>query len=193
MGREKMTEEKWQAIIENDASYNDIFFYAVQTTRIFCKPSCKSRIPKKENVRIFHQAADAIAAGFRPCKRCKPTNERLPDREWVAIITQYIDNNYANKLTLEVLGEVSHGSPYHLQRTFKKVTGISPTEYTQQVRIARATKLLIETERAIATIAEDVGIGNVPYFMTTFKKITGRTPTTYRKEHRKIKNPEVKK
>lgn len=74
-----MTNEKWQAIIDNDASYNNQFFYAVKTTRIFCKPSCKSRVPKKENVRIFSNAKQALQANFRPCKRCKPTNENLPE------------------------------------------------------------------------------------------------------------------
>lgn len=109
-----MTNEMWQAILNNDASYNDQFFYAVKTTGIFCKPSCKSRVPKKENVRIFLNAEQALHANFRPCKRCKPTNERLPDIEWVAKITEYIDRNFIEKLTLETLAEIAHGSPYHL-------------------------------------------------------------------------------
>src|SRR4051794_21552162 len=108
-----MTNEKWQAIINNDASYNNQFFYAVKTTGIFCKPSCKSRVPKKENVRIFQKKDQALDANFRPCKRCRPTNERLPDSEWVALITEYIDKNFTEKLTLETLADISHGSPYH--------------------------------------------------------------------------------
>lgn len=95
---DRMTNEKWQAIIDNDASYNNQFFYAVKTTGIFCKPSCKSRVPKKENVRIFPNAEQALHANFRPCKRCKPTNEKLPDSEWVALITEYIDKNFTEKL-----------------------------------------------------------------------------------------------
>ena len=133
-----MTDEKWQAIIGNDASYNNQFFYGVKTTRIFCKPSCKSRVPKKENVRIFQSAEEALTAKFRPCKRCKPTNERLPENEWVALITEYISRNYNKKLTLETLAEISHGSPYHLHRTFKKIIGITPVEYIHQLRINMA-------------------------------------------------------
>jgi AraC family transcriptional regulator of adaptative response / methylphosphotriester-DNA alkyltransferase methyltransferase len=184
---EILTDEKWQAIINNDKSYNNQFFYAVKTTGIFCKPSCKSRIPKKENVRIFQSADHALFAKYRPCKRCKPTNERLPDSEWVDLITQYIDKNYRERLTLEILADISHGSPYHLQRTFKKIIGRTPVEYIQQVRINSAKNYLLHSDRAITDVAKTVGISNTPYFITLFKKITGHTPAQYRQLHGKMK------
>lgn len=177
-----MTDEKWQAIIRNDASYNDQFFYAVKTTRIFCKPSCKSRVPKRENVRIFHNADQALAEKFRPCKRCKPTNVRLPDHEWIELVTEYIDKSYAEHLSLQRLAEISHGSPYHLHRTFKKVKGITPVEYIQLVRINAAIIELANTDKTITTIAKKVGIPNTPYFTTLFKKVMGSTPTQYRQQ-----------
>ncbi|MEH7375407.1 bifunctional transcriptional activator/DNA repair enzyme AdaA [Neobacillus drentensis] len=175
-----MTNEKWQAIIDNDASYNNQFFYAVKTTGIFCKPSCKSRIPKKENIRIFLNAEQALRASFRPCKRCKPTNERLPDSEWVAFITEYIDKNFIEKLTLETLANIAHGSPYHLHRTFKKIKGITPVEYIQQVRVNAAKEYLIHSNKAIADLAICVGMPNASYFITLFKKKTGHTPAQFR-------------
>jgi AraC family transcriptional regulator of adaptative response / methylphosphotriester-DNA alkyltransferase methyltransferase len=177
---EYMTEKKWRAIINNDPTYNHLFFYAVKTTGIFCKPSCKSRVPKKENVRIFQSAKQALAENFRPCKRCKPTNEKLPDSEWVDQMTQYIDKHYSEKLTLETLADICHGSPYHLHRTFKKIIGFTPVEYIQQVRINKAKNLLINSDRSVADIAIAVGIPNTSYFITFFKKKTGYTPTQYR-------------
>ncbi|TWD93719.1 AraC family transcriptional regulator of adaptative response / methylphosphotriester-DNA alkyltransferase methyltransferase [Neobacillus bataviensis] len=175
-----ITAEKWQAIIENDAAYNDLFFYAVKTTGIFCKPSCKSRVPKKDNVRIFQSAEEALAANFRPCKRCMPTEPNLPDQEWIHSITNFINKNYHSKLTLETLAEISHGSPYHLQRTFKKVKGMTPVEYIQDVRIIKAKELLIKSDRAVTEISRMVGIPNTPYFITLYKKKTGETPAQYR-------------
>ncbi|MEA0562675.1 bifunctional transcriptional activator/DNA repair enzyme AdaA [Lysinibacillus irui] len=177
---EIMTDEKWQAIINNDTAYNNQFFYAVKSTGIFCKPSCKSRVPKKENVYIFQNAEQALRANFRPCKRCKPTNENLPDSEWVDLITAYIDQHFTEKLTLDSLASICHGSPYHMHRTFKKIKGITPVEYIQQVRVHAAKKNLIQTNKAIGDIAISVGMTNTPYFITLFKKKTGLTPAQFR-------------
>ncbi|MEA0553059.1 bifunctional transcriptional activator/DNA repair enzyme AdaA [Lysinibacillus irui] len=177
---EIMTDEKWQAIINNDTAYNNQFFYAVKSTGIFCKPSCKSRVPKKENVYIFQNAEQALRANFRPCKRCKPTNENLPDSEWVDLITAYIDQHFTEKLTLDSLASICHGSPYHMHRTFKKIKGITPVEYIQQVRVHTAKKILIQTNKAIGDIAISVGMTNTPYFITLFKKKTGLTPAQFR-------------
>lgn len=177
---EMMTDEKWQAIINNDTAYNNQFFYAVKSTGIFCKPSCKSRVPKKENVYIFQNAKQALRANFRPCKRCKPTNENLPDSEWVDLITEYIDQHFTEKLTLDSLASICHGSPYHMHRTFKKIKGITPVEYIQQVRVHAAKKYLIQTKKAIGDIAICVGMTNTPYFITLFKNKTGLTPAQFR-------------
>jgi AraC family transcriptional regulator of adaptative response / methylphosphotriester-DNA alkyltransferase methyltransferase len=183
-GEEHLTEESWEAIIGNDASCDDLFFYAVKTTGIFCRPSCKSRPPKKENVRIFQHAEQALSAHYRPCKRCKPTGERLPDQEWVDQITQYIDNTFSEKLTLKTLADMCHGSPYHLHRTFKRITGKTPVQYVQQTRISRASEYLKNSDLAVTDVAVAVGIPNTPYFITLFKQVTGHSPTAYRQLNR---------
>lgn len=179
-----MTKEHWQAILHNDATYDDKFFYAVKTTGIFCRPSCKSKPPKRENACVFQNAEEAQAASFRPCKRCKPTGERLPDKEWVEVMTLYLDNHYTEPLTLEALAEVCHGSPYHLHRTFKKITGITPVDYIQQKRIAAASEYLRNSDQTVGGIALQVGLPNTSYFITLFKKKTGLTPTQFRQRHK---------
>ncbi|WP_420539345.1 bifunctional transcriptional activator/DNA repair enzyme AdaA [Paenibacillus polymyxa] len=175
-----ITDEKWRAIIENDKSYDGVFLYAVKTTRIFCRPSCKSRPPKRENIRLFISAEQALAEHFRPCKRCKPTGQRLPDHDWIAGVTEYVDSNYMKDLTLHVLAEISHGSPYHLHRTFKRIMHVTPMEYIQRTRLEQAKKLLICSQQSVAEVGENVGLSNTPYFITLFKKNIGYTPLQYR-------------
>ncbi|NHN29724.1 methylphosphotriester-DNA--protein-cysteine methyltransferase family protein [Paenibacillus sp. S3N08] len=177
---DKLTDEQWQAIIHNDAAYDGQFFYAVKTTNIFCRPSCKSRPPNKLNIGLFQTAEQALSANYRPCKRCKPTGQRLPDHEWVASVTAYIELNYMEHVTLNLLADISHGSPYHLHRTFKKVKGMTPVAYIQQIRIGHAQQQLISTKKGIAEIGQSVGLPNTPYFITLFKKKTGSTPGDYR-------------
>ncbi|PFU48658.1 AraC family transcriptional regulator [Bacillus cereus] len=181
--RYELTDEYWQAIIHNDSSYDDKFFYAVKSTRIFCRPSCKSRIPNKDNVKIFLNVQQASHENFRPCKRCKPNGFTLPNEEWIDQIKEYIQNHYCDTLTLDILAEMCHGSPYHLQRTFKKIVGISPIEYIQQCRITKATEYLSHTNQSIVEISIAVGIENPEYFATLFKKKIGFTPTEYRKKN----------
>ncbi|PQP81704.1 AraC family transcriptional regulator [Paenibacillus sp. PCH8] len=176
-------EQHWQAIVHNDSSYDGKFYYGVQTTSIFCRPSCKSRVPKYENVLIFQQVEEALARQFRPCKRCKPTGERVPDQEWIHGITDYIEHHYAESLTLEVLATASHGSPYHLHRVFKRITGRTPVQYIQDKRITEARKLLENTTLTVTEIGRGVGIPNPAYFITVFRKHTGLTPAHYRERH----------
>lgn len=179
-----VSDEQWQAIANNDASYDGQFFYAVKTTGIFCRPSCKSRLPKRENIGFFENADQALAAHFRPCKRCKPTGQRLPDEEWIAFITEYVDSHCNETLTLEVLAFLSHGTPYHLHRTFKKIKGMTPVDYIQHIRLEKAKMLLTTFDDPVAEVGESVGLSNTPYFITLFKKKTGQTPEAYRRQQK---------
>ncbi|MBH5320221.1 methylphosphotriester-DNA--protein-cysteine methyltransferase family protein [Paenibacillus sp. GSMTC-2017] len=179
----ELTELKWHAIIQNDATSDGTFFYAVKTTGIFCRPSCKSKPPNRENIAIFPNALAAERANFRACKRCKPTGQRLPDEEWIKRITDYIDNHFVDTITLGKLADIAHGSPFHLHRTFKRISGVTPSAYINQLRIAAAKTKLIETDLTISLIGESVGMANTPYFITMFKKMTGYTPAQYRLNH----------
>lgn len=179
-----VSDEQWRAIAGNDASYDGRFFYAVKTTRIFCRPSCKSRLPKRENIGFFQTADQALAADYRPCKRCRPTGAALPDEEWIALVTDYVDAHCEEALSLDDLAQLSHGTPYHLHRTFRRIKGMTPVHYIQQVRIEKAKTLLHGTRQTVAEIGEAVGLSNTPYFITLFKKKTGQTPEAYRRQQR---------
>lgn len=177
----RVSDEQWQAIMYNDSSYDTLFIYGVKSTGIFCRPSCKSRLPNKTNVFIFKNAEQALSKGFRACKRCKPEGLQIPDEDWVIQITDYIDSHYSQPLTLEVLANMCHGSPFHLQRTFKRIKNMTPVEYIQLVRIEHAKDLLKATEKTIGEIGRRIGLPNTPYFITLFKKKLGLTPLQYRK------------
>ncbi len=73
------------------------FSMASHLRRFFCYPSCKSRLPKKENIVIFHSAEEAFSHGYRACKRCKSGGSALPDTEWVNNIEMYIKENFAKR------------------------------------------------------------------------------------------------
>ena len=181
-----MTNEQWNAIICNDAFYDKKFYYGVNTTGIFCRPSCKSRPPKRQNVKIFNNPQQALDENFRPCKRCKPTDQRLPSEEWVEQVAMYIDSNYYEHLSLQTLADLFHGSPFHLQRTFKKVNGITPAKYIQDTRISKSMEFLLNEDRPIKEIAIAVGISNMSYYVTLFKQKTGFTPIEYRQLKNRI-------
>lgn len=169
MAADRIPDELWRAILNNDRSHDHQFVYAIRTTGIFCKPSCKSKIPKKENVRIFRSPEEALEANFRPCKRCMPTDERLPEQAWVEQIAAYLDRHFTQSLTLQTIAAMCHGSPHHLHRTFKRVKGVTPAEYIRQRRIKKSMEALLDTDLAISEIARSVGMPNTAYFITLFK------------------------
>jgi AraC family transcriptional regulator of adaptative response / methylphosphotriester-DNA alkyltransferase methyltransferase len=130
-----VTEEEWQAVATNDASYDNLFRYAVKTTKIFCKPSCPSRLPKRENITIFYDLEEPEQKGYRPCKRCQPTGKLVTNLEWVEEIKTIIEENYKLNLTLEELSFLSRGSESYLRHVFKEETGQTPQQYLEKVRM----------------------------------------------------------
>lgn len=118
---------RWGAVTERDPHADGAFFYAVSTTGVFCRPTCASRLPRRENVSFFADTAAARAAGFRPCKRCQP--EGLPRELEIVNRACAVLDAHAERLTLQQLSDAVHVSPFHLQRLFKRVVGVSPRQY----------------------------------------------------------------
>lgn len=175
------TELEWQAI-NNKKESADLKFVFVETkTGICCKPSCKLEVTNKEHIRILESENEALAAGYKPCKKCKPGGIKMTNEAWTDQMNAYMDTYYKEHITLKSLAEQFHGSPFHLQRVYKSTKGYTPTEYLQKVRIKEAKKLLCKTSETIETVGHLVGLHNTSYFITLFKNFEGITPKQYKK------------
>ena len=123
----------WKQLIARDPHAR--FFYGVTTTGIFCRPACASRRPLRANVRFFRSAAEAEAAGFRACERCRPNAP--PASSPLDAIRAHIERNIDRRVSLAELGRVAGMSLYTVQRLFKRAMGVSPLQYHRALRASR--------------------------------------------------------
>ncbi len=181
-------EEKYKIIKNNDENYDSAFFYAVKTTGIYCKPSCKSKLPNKENVEFFDNSDSAIKKGYRPCKRCRSDLiEYKPMKELAKMLKLKIENNYTEYELLDNTINKLGISKKRVVEIFQKEYEITPNQYLNNIRLEQSKKLLIETEDSIINIVYSVGFGSSSAFYKTFKDSCNLTPTKYRKENKKAK------
>lgn len=174
-------DERWNAVTNCDESYDGTFFYAVKSTGIFCKPSCKSRTPKQGHVCYFDTKEAAEAAGFRPCKRCRSDlTEYEPVRELASQAKFLIDNCFAERGRLSEKMKQLGVSSSHLAVIFRKQYGVSPIEYLNRVRAEQSKCLLSDMTVRITDIAGRIGFESTSAFTCFFRKQTGMTPTEYR-------------
>lgn len=174
--------EYWQAVENRDATYDGKFVVAVRTTGIYCRPTCPARRPLRKNVEFFSACTDAEAAGYRPCKRCKPRSQPTTDpyAEQVTAICRYLEQPHDPPPTLDDLGRLFHLSPTHLQRVFKRVVGISPRQYADAYRQNRLRELL--RERGTVTDAlYDAGYTASSQVYEGTGDLFGMTPVHYRR------------
>src|SRR5438552_7857423 len=135
--------EKWKVVVERDVTKNGLFLFAVSSTGIYCKPSCPARHPNLEQVIFFSQPDAAERSGFRACKRCEPREATPSTRaQLIQNICRYIEANLDEKLTLENLSRQAGLSPFHFQRTFKRILGISPRQYVRSRRLDKVNRSL---------------------------------------------------
>ena len=175
-------DEKWQAVVNCDRKYDGIFFYGVKTTEIFCKPSCKSKNPVRANTIFFARLADALASGFRPCKRCCPDQTGFePELDLVAKAKMIIDADYEHSLDITSLSKRLGISSNHLIRLFKRHNGLTPSKYITKIRVDKALTLLNREDLSIADIVYTTGFKSVSNFYKCFKAQTGHSPHEHRK------------
>lgn len=175
----------WKAIITCDATYDSRFFYAVKTTGIFCRPSCKSRTPKYNNTLFFIVIEDAFDNGFRPCKRCRPdllSEHYDPQKDIAEQVVTIINMDYTQTIHLKDLAYQVGVSPFHLNRIFKSKMGCTPHMYLEKIRIEKAKELLASTSLSSTEVAYQVGYGSLSSFYKNFRKRVNCSPKEYRAE-----------
>jgi AraC family transcriptional regulator of adaptative response/methylated-DNA-[protein]-cysteine methyltransferase len=171
-------ETAWAAFMRRDRSWDGRVIGAVSSTGIYCKPSCPARRPKRENVTFFATCEEATAAGYRPCRRCKP-DEVGRDREAVARAIKIIGQAEETP-SLGELAEAVGYAPHHFQRLFKRDLGVSPAEYARALRTQRAQSALKENSRVTDAIY-DAGYSAPSGFYSDAKERLGMTPSAWRK------------
>ncbi|MBE1556887.1 bifunctional transcriptional activator/DNA repair enzyme AdaA [Sporosarcina limicola] len=176
----------WKATISCDPAYDGIFFYAVKTTGIYCRPSCKSRVPNEENASFFSYAEEAKRAGYRPCKRCRPDLNCINYDPFDFILEDtmlLIKNNYDQNMSLHDIASSVGVSRFHLNRIFKERTGCTPRIYLEKIRVRKAKELLLITNFNSTEIGYKIGYQSISSFYNAFKKNTGFSPTQFRVCH----------
>lgn len=171
-----MTTKRWNAVRQRDARADGTFWFAVKTTGIFCKPSCRSRAPLPKNVELFATPAGAVAAGYRACKKCRPTTPE-PDEALVVRACRLleVDRRASNETIAHTLGI----SASYLQRRFKARVGVTPQAYRRRVLAERAKHALPGATTVTAAVY-DGGYGASSRFYEGAARELGMAPSKAR-------------
>lgn len=174
-------QQLWEAVVARDTARDGEFVFAVSTTGVYCRPSCAARRPRRENVRFFGAPEAAERAGYRACLRCRP-KALSGNREADAIrtICRYIEQHLDEPMTLKHLGKEFHQSPFHLQRRFKEVLGITPREYADSCRL-RMLKRNLQAGDSVTRAMYDAGYGSSSRLYERTASQLGMTPDKYRR------------
>ncbi len=171
----------WDAVHNRDARFNGIFVYAVRSTGVYCRPTCPSRRPQREQVTFFNSFDEAEATGFRPCRRCHPRAEHLPDdpSEIVQRACRILDDALANPPSLEALAQELYLSSSYLHRIFKATTGLTPHQYTLGKRVEQF-KAELKGGKDVTTALYDAGFSSSSRLYEGATGRLGMTPSAYR-------------
>ncbi|MBW8861447.1 MAG: bifunctional DNA-binding transcriptional regulator/O6-methylguanine-DNA methyltransferase Ada [Acidobacteria bacterium] len=173
---------RWRLVSERERTADGAFVYAVTSTGIYCRPSCPSRRPRRDRV-VFFDAADAArAAGFRACKRCNPDSVVAAADPWVEKIRRacvYLSNVDGHP-ALATLARRLGGSPYHLQRNFKRLVGVTPREYAEACRLGKVKRQLRGGRDVTGAIFEAGYASSSRFYERAVPKL-GMAPSVYRR------------
>jgi len=172
---------RWNAVLARNREADGLFVYAVSSTGVYCRPSCPSRRPRRERVSFFASPASAAAAGFRACRRCHPDASQMAD-PWVDKIRRacvYLAN-VAGHPSLATLAARLGGSPYHVQRNFKRLVGVTPREYAEACRL-KTVKRRLQRGNGVTGAMLDAGYGSSSRFYERAVPKLGMAPSVYQR------------
>jgi AraC family transcriptional regulator of adaptative response/methylated-DNA-[protein]-cysteine methyltransferase len=175
-----LTDRRWESILQRDPSADGRFFYGVATTGVYCRPTCASRRPGRDNVRLFANPGAAEEAGFRACKRCDPAGVGGDARraDVVARACRLIEDG-GEHLDLTALASAVGMSPFHFHRVFKATIGLTPRAYADAHR-GRRVRATLADGSAVTDAIYDAGFGSSAGFYARAGTRLGMSPTRFR-------------
>ena len=178
---------RWRAVETRNHEFDGVFYFGVQTTGIFCRPSCSSRSPKQRNVSFFETPIEAENAGFRACLRCKPKNEYFAS-PGAALIVKALELLKADEMEIPTIDELSKNlnvSAGHLAKTFKAFLGLSPKEVFDMMRIENFKQNVKAAD--VTTSLYESGFGSSRSLYEKAGETLGMTPAIYKKGGKNMK------
>lgn len=172
---------QWQAVLTRDAASDGKFVFAVCSTGIYCRPSCPAKRPRRENVTFFRRPQEAESAGYRECLRCRPKSvSGNPRQELIKSVCRYIEQHLDEPVTLAQIGAEFRLSPFHLQRTFKAVLGLTPKEYANSCRM-RGFRQNLKAGHSVTRAMHDAGYNSTSRLYSRTAAELGMEPAKYRR------------
>jgi AraC family transcriptional regulator of adaptative response/methylated-DNA-[protein]-cysteine methyltransferase len=174
------SDPRWAAVVARDRGADGRFFYSVETTGVFCRPSCGARTPRPENVAFHATPADAIRAGYRACLRCKPDQRSLAEEQasTIAELCRFIEAAESAP-TLNELSLRAGLSAHHLHRVFKQLTGLTPKAYAAAHR-ARRVRDELGRSQSVTEAIYGAGYSSSGRFYAESNQVLGMTPSRFR-------------
>jgi AraC family transcriptional regulator of adaptative response/methylated-DNA-[protein]-cysteine methyltransferase len=171
---------RWTAVLQRDRAADGAFLYGVRTTGVYCRPSCPSRRPHRENIAFYESCAAAERAGFRACKRCRPnaTGPAEAQTARIAEACRQIESAEAAP-SLATLADAAGMSPFHFHRIFKAATGVTPKAYATARRADRLRQALRETD-TVTEAVYDAGFNSSGRFYAASSPMLGMKPKDFR-------------
>jgi len=182
----KINDRRWQGVLDRDHSLDGTFVFGVSSTGVFCRPSCPAKRPRRENVHFFEHSLQAEQSGYRACLRCRPkAADGNPQSALVRSMCRYIERHLVDhhseaRLTLRLLAREFRHSPFHLQKTFKAVLGVSPKAYIDACRF-RQVKQNLQAGHSVTTALYAAGYGSSSRLYERTATQLGMTPDKYRR------------